>query len=265
MKKIQLFFVISPALFNIAGAATVASWKEFNTNAAVVPIFGANTDSPIFGDGVTSNSAQAAWIAGQFGTTGSPASVTLAVGDTLTMSGGLILTGGSNNSGQFRFGVFNDGGQFAADGGSNWTGGYLHGIGTSAGDLFRARTDGPFISTGGNAMDLNAVISRTGTFDGDSTTPFSFSMSITRDSETTLDVVSLITGGDGSYSEQYVEDDIIASNFTFTAAGVLFGGSSEVEEASFLGVQYEVSSVPEPSSFLFLGLSILGCGLRRRR
>jgi hypothetical protein len=75
----------------------------------------------------------------------------------------------------------------------------------------------------------------------------------------------LITGGDGSYSEQYVEDDIIASNFTFTSMGVLFGGSSEVEEASFLGVQYEVSSVPEPSSFLFLGLSILGCGLRRRR
>ena len=265
MKKASLFLVISPALFNIAGAATVANWKEFNTNAAVVPISDANTDSPVFGDGVTPNSAQAAWIAGQFGTTGSPGSVTLAVGDTLTVSGGLTLTGGTNNSGQFRFGVFNDGGQFAADSGSNWTGGWLHVIGTGgASDLFQARTNGAFISTGANAVDLNSVVTRSGAFDGDSATPFSFSMTITRDSATTLDVVSLITGGDGGYSEQYVEDDITTANFTYTAAGLLFGGSAGLEEASFSGVQYEVTSVPEPSTAL-LGLAGLLIGFARRR
>ena len=264
MNKSSLILVIAPGLINLAGAATVANWKEFNTNAAVVPISGANTDSPVFGDGTT-NSAQGAWIGGQFGTTGSPGSVTLAVGDTLTVSGGLTLTGGTNNSGQFRFGVFNDGGQFAANNGSNWTGGWLHVIGTGgASDLFQGRTNGAFISTGPNALDLNSVVTRSGAFDGSSVTPFAFSMSITRDSATTVDVVSLITGGDGGYSEQYVEDDITTGNFTYTAAGLLFGGSSGVEQANFSGVQYEVTTVPEPTTAL-LGLVGLLFGFVRRR
>ncbi len=263
MKKIALFLLTSSSLAHVAGAAAIANWKEFNPNAAVVPITGANTDSPVFGDGTTPNSTQAAWIAGQFGTTGSPASVTLAVGDTLTVSGNLTLTGGTNNNSQFRFGVFNSGGQFAADSGLNWSSGVLHVIGITS-DLFQARTDNAFISTGGNAVDLNSVTTRTGTFDGDSTNPFSFSMSITRDSATTVDVVSLITGGDGNYSEQYVEDDHSPANFTYDAAGLLFGGSAGLEQASFSGVQYEVTSVPEPSAAL-LGLTGLLLGFARRR
>lgn len=265
MKKAASLLIITPGLINIAGAASVANWKELNPNAAVVPITGAGTDSPVFGDGTTSNSAQAAWIAGGFGTAGSPESATLDVGDTLTVSGGLTLTGGTNNNNQFRFGVFNDGGQLASDSGLNWTAGWLHSIGTvTTSDLYRARTNGAFISTAGDAADLNSVVTRSGTFDGDSAAPFSFSVSITRDSATTVDVVSLITGGDGSYSEQYVEDDITTANFTYTAAGLLFGGSSGVEQASFSGVQYEVTSVPEPSSAL-LGLAGLLLGFARRR
>ena len=266
MKKASLILVIAPSLVNIAGAAAIANWKEFNTNAAVVPITDANTDSPVFGDGVTANSAQAAWIGGQFGTTGSPESVTLAVGETLTVSGGLTLTGGTNANNQFRFGVFNDGGQFAADSGSNWTGGWLHSIGNVAtSDLWQGRTNGAFISTAPNAVDLNSVVTRSGAFDGDSTTPFSFSMTITRDSATTVDVVSLITGGDGGYSEEYVEDDITTGNFTYSAAGLLFGGSSGVEQASFSGVQYEVAAIPEPSSLALFGLGVLGLFGRRNR
>lgn len=265
MKQAALILFVTPGLINIAGAASVANWKELNPNAAVVPISGAGTDSPVFGDGTTPNSAQAAWIAGGFGTAGAPGSATLAVGDTLTVSGGLTLTGGTNNNNQFRFGIFNDGGQLALDSGLNWTAGWLHSIGTATtSDLYRARTNGAFISTAGDAADLNSIVTRTGTFDGDSSTAFSFSMSITRDSATTVDVVSLITGGDGNYSEQYVEDDISTTNFTYNAAGLLFGGSAGVEQASFSGVQYNVTSVPEPSSAL-LGLTGLLLGFTRRR
>ena len=264
MKNSLLVLVVSPCLVDISGAASVANWKELNPNPAVVPITGADTDSPVFGDGTTENSAQAAWISGQFGTTGTPESVTLAVGDTLTVSGGLTLTGGTNNNGQFRFGVFNDGGKSASDDGLNWTGGWLHVIGSTS-DLFQARTDGAFISTGGNALDLDAAATRSGAFDGDSTAPFSFSMSITRDSATTVDVVSLFAGGDGTYSEQYLKEDITTGNFTFNGGGLLFGGSAGLEQASFSGVQYEVTSVPEPSAVL---LSVLSCGIflvRRKR
>jgi hypothetical protein len=250
---------------SLSQAATIANWNEFNPNAAVVPITGAATDSPTFGDGTTTNSAQQAWIGGQFGTTGSPASATLAIGETLTVSGLVVLTGGTNNSNQVRFGVFDDGGQFSAGDGSNWTGGWLHSIGTTtSSDLFRGRTDGPFISTGGDALDLNSVITRTGTFDGDSTAPFSFSMAITRDSATTIDVTSLITGGDGGLSEQYVESDITTGVFTYSAVGLLFGGSSGIEQAQFSGVQYNV--IPEPSGSVLgiLGLAALASRRRRR-
>ena len=261
--KLSILPIPLLALAGVADAATVANWKELNPNAAVVPITDAGTDSPTFGDG-TLNSAQQAWIAGQFGTTTSPESVTLAVGEALTISGDLILTGGTNNSNQFRFGVFDDGGQFAVDDGNNWTGGWLHSIGTTASsDLFRARTNGAFISTGANALDLNSTKVRTGAFDGDSTAPFTFSVTVTRDSATTVDLLSIVTGGDGNLSEQYVVDDLATSVFTYSAVGLLFGGSSGVEQAQFSRVQYNVIPEPGTASLGLLGLAWLARARRR--
>lgn len=250
--KISLSHVtVLLAGFSVLSAETISNWKEFNPNAAVVPIEGADTNSPQFGDGVTENSAQQAWIAGRFGTIENPASVTLGVGETLTVTGSMILTGGSNNSAQFRFAIVNDGGKFAQDDGSNWTGGWLHSIGIgAAADLWLGRTDGPFISTAGNAINLGSEINRTGLFDGDSVEPFTFSMAITRDTETTIDVTSLITGGDGELTEEYVKEDIETPLFTYTALGLLFGGTSAVEQVTFADVQYTVTSDDEPEIFL---------------
>lgn len=227
-------------------AGPIANWKEFNPNAAVVPITGAATNSPTFGDGVTQNSSQMAWVGGQFGTVEAPASVTLAVGETLSVTGSVVLTGGTNNNNQFRFGIFNDGGKFALDDGSNWIGGWLHSIGAvTTSDLWLGRTDGPFISTAGNAVDLNSVKTRTGLFDGDSVEAFEFSMSITRDSETTIDIASIITGGDGALSEEFVVEDLETPLFTYTSMGWLFGGSSGVEEVDFSNVEYSVTGEEE--------------------
>ncbi len=251
MKKSLSQVAVLLAGISPLSADPVANWKEFNPNEAIVPIEGEDTISPTFGDGVTQNSSQQAWVAGRFGTVETPASVTLAVGETLTVTGTMALTGGSNNSNQFRFAVLNDGGKFAQDDGSNWTGGWLHSIGTgSAADLWRGRTDGPFISTAGNAGDLDSVTTRTGLFDGDSVEPFAFSMSITRDSDTTIDVTSLITGGDGDLSEEYVKEDIETPLFTYTTLGLLFGGSSAIEQVVFSDVQYTVTSESEPEIFL---------------
>lgn len=223
-------------------AEPIANWKEFNPNLTIVPVTDAGTNSPIFGDGVTENSSQMAWVAGRFGTVEAPASVTLAVGETLTVTGSVVMTGGTNNNNQFRFGLFDDGGKFALDDGSNWTGGWLHSIGTVAtADLWLGRTDGPFISTAGNAVDLDSVKTLTGIFDGDSVEAFTFMMSITRDSETTIDIISLIEGGDGDLSEGFDREDIETSLFTYTSMGWLFGGSSGVEEVDFSDVEYSVT------------------------
>ena len=226
----------------VTSAAPVANWKELNPNELVVPITGADTDSPTFGDGVTPNSSQMAWIGARFGTVGAPDSVTLAAGETLTVSGSVVLTGGSNNSNQFRFGVFDDAGQFVLDNASGWTGGWLHSSGVAASsDLYRGRTDGPFISTAGDASATGAIRIRSGFFDGDSVAPFAFSMSITRVSDTTIDVISLFTGGDGEFSEEYVLEGAETTLFTYTAHGWLFGGSSGVEQVTFSEVQYAVT------------------------
>ena len=227
---------------SVLSAEPIANWKEFNPNLTVVPITDAGTNSPTFGDGITENSSQMAWVAGRFGTVAAPASVTLAVGETLTVTGSVVLTGGSNANNQFRFGLFNDGGKFALDDGNEWTGGWQHVIGTQGpSDLWQGRTDGVFISTLGNAVDLDSEKTLTGLFDGDSVEPFNFLFSITRDSETTIDIVSLIEGGDGDLSEGFDKEDIETSLFTYTSMGWLFGGSSGVEEVDFSDVEYSVT------------------------
>jgi hypothetical protein len=158
-----------------------------------------------------------------------------------------VLTGGTNNSNQFRFGIFSDMGQFALNDGSGWEGGWLHSIGSAASsDLYQGRTDGPFISTAGDAVNMLSVKTRTGSFIGDSVNPFEFMMSITRDSATTIDIISLITGGDGDLSEEYVVEDITTTLFTYTAHGWLFGGSSGVEQVVFSEVEFEVTGGGEP-------------------
>jgi hypothetical protein len=133
-----------------ATAAPIANWTQLN-GAVVVPLDGADTDGPTYGDGVTVNSAQSAWVAGLFGTVPSPQSVTLSIGETLTVSGSVVLTGGGPANNQFRFGIFNDGGAFELGSGSGWTGGWMH---TIFNDLWQGRTDGAYISTGGNAVPL---------------------------------------------------------------------------------------------------------------
>ena len=248
-------FAAATLLAATTQAGTVANWKEFNSGSTNS---GLNTNSPTFGDGSAGN-ANSSWIAGQFGPNGAPVSVTLAVGETLTISGGMILTGDvSNNASEYRFGAFNDGGQFDLNSASNWTGGWLHQSGTG---LFQGRTDGVFISSSGNASNIGASGSPTGSFDSSSTLPYNWSMSITRDTAGTVDIVSSISGGDGSYSLTYTKNDQATSLFTYTAVGVLFGGNSGLDQGQLTNVQYNV--VPEPSSLALLSLG--GLLIARRR
>lgn len=243
---------------NAASAATIANWKALSTPPPD-GLAGLNTDSPTFGDG-TAEDADALVGAGLFGTDADPATVTLSVGETLTVTGTLNLTGG--NSSLYRFGVLNDGGQFALDDRTNWDGGWIHSIDD---DLFRARTDGSFASVGGNAEDLNAAQSTAGSFNGDSTLDYTFSMSITRDSATTVNVVSSIIGGDNSFSQEYIANDITTDQFTYNAFGFFFSNDADLDQAAFTNVQY--NTIPEPSSitYLFCLAAVVGFGFLRNR
>ncbi len=265
MKISKLFLTAAIAIAaNTAHSASIANWKELNVGSTNS---GMNTNSPTIGDG-SADSASNAWVAGRFGTVATPVSVTLAVGETLTISGSVVLTGGSNAANNFRVGVFDESGQFAS-GGTTWAnGGWIFRAGDNG--LYQARTDNVFVSTNANAVDISDTVSNTGgAFTGDSTAAYDWSLSVTRATSTTADLFGSLTGGDNSFNETYSINGVDAtasganSTFTFNAVGLLFGSTLGLDQGELSNVQYNV--IPEPSSMALLGLGALGLLARRRR
>lgn len=241
-----------------AHAATIANWKVLVPSAGGSPVTGANTDSPVFGGGA--NQMDAVQIAGRFGTVGTPESVSLLVGETLTVTATVTLTGGADVTNHYRFGVYNDGGQFAVNSPNNWTGGWLHSTGTG---FYQARTDDTFVSTLPNAVELTTTpTTNTGILDGDSVATYLWTMTITRDSATTVDLFTSFVGGDQSYDNSFTVNDQTTSLFTYTAMGILTSGQTDLDQLTVSNAQFSV--IPEPSAALLGGLGALLL-LRRRR
>lgn len=263
MRKISPILTVATLAFvNFALAAPISNWKELNAGSTNS---GMNTNSPTIGDG-TADDASDAWVAGRFGTVATPASVTLAVGETLTVSGSVVMTGGTNAANNFRVGVFDESGQFAS-GGTTWAnGGWIFRAGDNG--LYQARTNNVFVSTNPNAVDIPDTVSNTGGgFTADSTAAYNWSLSVTRATATTADPFGSLTGGDNSFSETYSINGVDAtasganSTFSFNAVGLLFGGTMQTDQAELSNVQYTV--VPESSAALLIGLG--GLALLRRR
>lgn len=261
--SVTLLAAVFPAVCS-SHAATIANWKVLVPSVASggSPVAGANTDSPVFGGGT--NQMDAAQTAGRFGTVGTPETANLLVGETLTVTATITLTGGLDVTNNYRFGVFNDGGQFAANSPNTWTGGWLHSTGSG---LYQGNTGGSFVSTVGtapnNAVALTQIpTTNTGTIDGTSIATYLWTMTITRDSATTVDVFSSFVGGDGLYDNSYTANNVTTALFSYTAVGVLTSGNTDLDQLTISNAQYSV--VPEPSSAMLGGLGLLAL-LRRRR
>ena len=135
----------------------------------------------------------------------------------------------------------------------------------SSNGIFQARTDCAFISNLGNAVSLGGTASPNtapATFVVDSTTPFTWSFSITRATATTVDLAGAFGGGDGNYGYAMSNPGVTTSLFTYNVVGILFSNDLNLDQASFSNAQFSV--VPEPASALLIGLSA-GIGLLRRR
>ncbi len=236
-------------------ATPIADWKVLFTAGPTPVNSGLTTNSPQFGDG-TAGQMDGIGVAGRFGTSISPESVTLAVGETLTVTAGVTLTGGiAGSNSAYRFSIQNDGVQFAANSSENWLGGWMHTLGLSDGAnpaIYETNTTGNYMSTGGTASELGAGNSTSGTFSGDSATPYTWTMAITRDSGTTVDIVSSFVGGPSSFSQTMTANNVTTGNFTYTAVGILTTGQSDLDQLTLSNVQFAV--VPEPST----GVALLG-------
>lgn len=250
-------FVLATLFTAGANAALITDWQELTGG---IPATDLDTASPIIGDGGAA-SAETAIPAGRFAPPAAP--VTLEVGNHITFFGQTVLTGGAGNPDEYRFGIYNDGGQFDAGSADNWLGGYTFAIGSAGGDIYRARTDGTTISVQGNAVGLGATFTESGTFDPDSAAPYDWSISISRVTAGIVGINVLISGGDGGYDAQVFAADMNPAGFDFTAGAWLFGGQSDLDQAAFTNVSY--AFIPEPATLLLLaaGLAMMGGRLRR--
>lgn len=270
IKTSPLFLLASAA---ICHGATVSNWQVMSALAGTASsTSGLNTNSPVFGDG-TANDMDGVGLAGLFGTAATPASVTLGIGGTLTVTARVTLTGGLSTGagGGYRFSVQNDAGQFSVPSANNWGGGWNHILdtGNTTNDgFYRAGTDVHFMSAFGNASQLadqsSPGFSTSGSFNGDSTSTYLWTMSITRDSATTVDLFSSFVGGDGNFSESYTLNDVSPTIFTYNAVGIQTTATTDLDQLSLSDVQYTYSVIPEPSAALLGGFGLLAM-LRRRR
>jgi len=218
-----------------AHATPIANWDIFNTT---LPESGMDTDSPTIGDG-TDESADNARLLSLFGANGSPETVSLAEGETLTVSVDVVFTGANQVTSQYRFLVLNDGGQISGGSDGNFTGGWNYELNNS---IYQSRSNGAFPSTGGNAVSLGSTQDVSGEFLGDSVLPYTWSMAITRDSATTVDIVASLIGGDGEFSEIMTSEDVETTLFDYTAVGILLGQSANFDLVEFSNAQFEVTS-----------------------
>lgn len=240
-----------------AEAAPISNWKTFSGSPSNS---GLNTNSPTIGDG-TANNADNVQAGGQFGTASSPVSITLDVGDIIELSGSVTLSGGTTTADNFRFGLFDGAAAFDANSATWSNGGWLWEL---TDDIFTGRTNGGFGSTGGDASGTGATQTNTGgAFSADSAAAYEFFFSITRDSATTVDIIATLTGGDNAVDYTATTLDETTSLFTYSTVGFLFGGSLDLDQASFSNVQY--TFIPEPGSLAMLGLGSVLFLIRKRR
>ena len=251
MKMTACFAAFTAAsMLGSADAAPIDTWNIARDSDAGSVNSGLSTDSPTFGDG-SENNIDKSTFTGEFGET-----VSLAVGETLTVTYGITLTGGSNDSTSYRFVV----GDYGVTADLTWTGAWNFIVGQ---DLYQGRTNGNIQSTGGNAVALGATQASTGSFAGDSSSSYTLTWSITRDSATTVDLEASLVGGNGSLDQTYTKLDQTTSLFDYNGVGISFGGDSNMDQAVIANASFTV--VPEPGSLALIGLGGLCLNKRRRR
>ena len=227
-------WAIGVLLFGAAEAVPVTGWVATNGDAAFVGQTAA-TSSPV------TTSADADTVAGGF------APVTLAVGESLTLTGTVVITGNSGGipGNQFRWGLFNAPGTPANGAGSNYVGVWVAAPSAGNADLVTANgsTANPFSGS------ASTVVSRAGDLDGPPPRfgeELSFSLTLTRLNAAEISAEATLSNGVGLLIEwPATVAPASPANFTYNAAAFLLGGTIDATQAAFTNVEVTSS---QPSS-----------------
>lgn len=213
-------------LSGVAGGVPVTGWVATNGDAGFVGST-ATTSSPV------TTSADADTVAGGF------APVTLAVGESLTLTGSVVITGNSGGipGNQFRWGLFNAPGTPVNGAGSNYVGVWAAAPSTGNADLVTANgsTTNPFSGSAStvvsSAGDVGGQVPQFGE-------ELSFSLTVTRLSTTQISTeASLSNGSDFLIEWPATFAPASPANFTYNAAAFLLGGTTDATQAAFANVE----------------------------
>lgn len=217
----------------------ISNWTSVQGNTSNL-----TTANPIFGTG-TANSVTGSEIYANIG------SHTLAIGDSLTFSGSVAMTGNQTSSNnQFRIGLM------YSNGSVNDTGmlGYWFGNSdaSTVGTLRERNSPATAVDMMSTADTTAPSFAGAGAVNFISIGTYAFSLSYQRVSSTSLAITwSLSNGGTYAFSKTFT-DTTVVSGFTFDTVA-LFAGTVNATKYSYADVQY--TSVPEPRVWGMLGFA----------
>jgi hypothetical protein len=234
-------------------AALVTNWTE---RLGDTPVSGMNTASPTLGDG-TSNSADAMSIYASMPT------VTLTnVGDSVTLSASVTLSGIAGGANQFRWGLYDVNGSVNDTGWLGYFGSSGHSTSGAALNERASGNTGWYMTTGaGNAASIQTAAAPNVAFN-DAT--YNILLTLERTASGIQIDSSIIRSSDSLQFGLHSIEDTTPLTYSFNRVGFLIGGTLDADQAQFSSI--DVTFVPEPSAS---ALGLVGAStlllLRRKR
>ncbi len=232
MRARLLFLALTVA---VPGAEPVTNWVTTNGDAEFADGSEA-TNSPITTD------CDAETIVGSF------PEVTLSIGQTITLTGSIKITGRTGNipGNQIRWALFDAPGTPTPQVGAGYVGIWATTANLLACDIRNANgsTGNPFSGTASQV-----IVSSDGQASMGYDISYDFSLSITRVDETQISVSGSLAESDGGLvlvSWPETTTAAFPDNFTYDCVGILLGGTTDATQAALSNVEVDFGADPAP-------------------